>query len=99
VIYRLHPEAAAEHLKQVAYYEGKRAGLGKRYHKEFRAVLAVACEAPHRYRVVYPQGIRRVGFAVFPFDLIYREVDGVVQVLAVAAHRRIPSYWVSRLQQ
>jgi toxin ParE1/3/4 len=97
VNYLLHPEAAAEHRRQVAYYEDKQRGLGRRYHAELRAVLAAACEAPQRYRVVYPPDIRRVGFNVFKFDLIYREVDGVVQVLAVAHHRRQPGYWLGRL--
>jgi hypothetical protein len=36
-------------------------------------------------------------FKVFHFDLIYREVDGLVQVLAVAHHRRRPGYWTGRL--
>ncbi len=95
--YRLHPEAAAEHKKQVAYYEAKEAGLGRRYHAEFLVVLAAACEAPHRYRILRPPAFRSVGFDIFPFDLIYREVGGSIQVLAVAHHRRQPDYWLSRL--
>lgn len=94
--YWLHPEAAAEHRKQVAYYEERQPGLGRRYHEEYRAALALACETPHRHRVVCPAAIRRVGFQVFHFDIIYREVDGLVQVLAVAGHRRQPNYWLAR---
>lgn len=95
--YRLHPEAAAEHKYQVAYYEEQQVGLGRRYHAEYRAALAQACEAPHRYRVIREPAIRCVGFNVFRFDLIYREVGGVVEVLAVAPQRREPGYWRSRL--
>ena len=95
--YRLHPGAAAEHRRQVAYYEDKQAGLGKRYHAEFRAVVTAVCEAPRRYRVVHPPAIRRMSLSIFPFDLIYREVDGEVQVLAIAHHRRQPDYWLARL--
>jgi len=36
-------------------------------------------------------------FKIFHFDLVYREVDGAVQVLAIAHHRRQPGYWVARL--
>jgi hypothetical protein len=36
-------------------------------------------------------------FKVFHFDLVYRKVDGFVQVLAFAHHRRQPWYWVARL--
>jgi toxin ParE1/3/4 len=97
VKYWLHPEAAAEHRKQVAYYEERQAGLGRRYHAEFRAAVLAAFEAPHRHKVVLPPAIRRIGFQVFHFDLVYREVGGVVQVLAVAGHRRQPNYWLARL--
>jgi len=97
VSYRLHPEASAEHKRQIAYYEEKQAGLGRRYHAEFQAALALALEAPHRYRIIQEPSIRRIGFRVFHFDLIYREVGGVVEVLAIASQRREPYYWASRL--
>ena len=95
--YCLHPEAAAEHKRQIAYYEDKQAGLGRRYHAEYRAALALALETPHRYKVILKPSIRSIGFQVFRFDLIYREVGGVVEVLAVAPQRREPYYWASRL--
>ncbi|HBL27269.1 MAG TPA: type II toxin-antitoxin system RelE/ParE family toxin [Acidobacteria bacterium] len=95
--YRLHPEAAAEHKRQVAWYEERQAGLGRRYHAEYLSALALALAAPHRYKIVRQPAIRRIGFRVFHFDLIYREAGGVVEVLAVAPQRREPSYWASRL--
>jgi toxin ParE1/3/4 len=97
VIYQLHPRAAAEHRKQVAYYEQQQPGLGRRYHAEFQAVLTAACATPRRHRVVCAPDIRRLGFEVFPFDLIYRETAGMVQVLAISHHRRQPGYWLGRL--
>lgn len=95
--YWLHPEAATEHKKQVAFYEDTKKGLGRRYHTEFRAALSLACAAPLRPRIIHPPAIRRVTLRVFHFDLIYREVAGVVQVLAIAHHRRQPGYWLGRL--
>jgi len=97
VKYWLHPEAAEEHKKQVAHYEEIQAGLGRRYHTEFQNVLATVCASPNRSRIVLAPDIRRAMFKVFHFDLIYREVDGLVQVLAVAHHRRQPGYWAARL--
>jgi predicted XRE-type DNA-binding protein len=76
VSYWIHPDALAEHGKQVAHYEGIQAGLGKRYHAEFREVLAVVVAAPERSRVVAGQDIRRAMFKVFHFDLVYRYGDG-----------------------
>lgn len=95
--YWLHPEAAEEHKNQVAHYEEIQAGLGKRYHTEFQNILAGVCASPDRLRIVLAPDIRRAMFKVFHFDLVYREVDGSVQVLAIAHHRRQPGYWVARL--
>ena len=95
--YWLHPEAAEEHKKQVAHYEEIQAGLGRRYHTEFQNVLASVCASSDRSRIVSAPDIRRAIFKVFHFDLVYREVDGLVQVLAIAHHRRQPGYWVARL--
>lgn len=97
MIYWLHPEAAEEHKNQVAHYEEIQAGLGRRYHTEFRNTLELVCASPNRSRVVLAPDIRRAMFKVFHFDLVYREVDGLVQVLAIAHHRRQPGYWVARL--
>jgi toxin ParE1/3/4 len=97
VSYWLHPEAAEEHKKQVAHYEAVQAGLGRRYHAEFQHVLTLVCASPDRSRVVLAPDIRRALFKVFHFDLVYREVDGLVQVLAIAHHRRQPGYWVARI--
>ena len=95
--YWLHPEAAEEHKKQVAHYEEIQAGLGRHYHTEFQNVLATVCASPNRSRIVLAPDIRRAMFKVFHFDFIYREVDGLVQVLALAHHRRQPGYWAARL--
>ena len=95
--YWLYPDAAEEHKKQVTHYEEIQAGLGKRYHSEFQNVLALVCASPDRSRIVLAPDIRRAMFKVFHFDLVYREVDGLVQVLAIAHHRRQPGYWVARL--
>jgi len=96
VNYWLHPEAAEEHKKQVAHYEEIQAGLGRRYHAEFQDVVTTVIASPTRSRIVLAPDIRRAMFKVFHFDLIYREVDGEVQVLAIAHHRRQPGYWVAR---
>jgi toxin ParE1/3/4 len=96
VSYWLHPEAAEEHKKQVAYYEEAQAGLGRRYHDAFLAAVSTAVDAPHRFAVVHAPDIRRTHFKVFHFDIIYREINGSIQVLAVAHHRRQPGYWSSR---
>jgi toxin ParE1/3/4 len=96
VNWRLHPEAALEHEEQLTYYEERRVGLGARYHSATMLAITSACQTPLRFRVVRPPDIREVSLRGFPYSVIYREVDAVVQVLAVAHHRREPGYYARR---
>jgi toxin ParE1/3/4 len=96
VSYRLHPDAALEHEDQIAYYEERRAGLGRRYHLAMLRAIALAGSNPRRFKIVRPPNLRKVSLRGFPFAVIYREVDSMVQVLAIAHHRRAPNYWVRR---
>jgi toxin ParE1/3/4 len=96
VKYALHPEAALEHEDQVAYYEARCTGLGRRYHAAFLSTLLRICDAPHRFKMIDANGIRRVSMRGFPFAVFFREVDGAVQVLAIAPHRKRPNYWIPR---
>ena len=96
MIYVLHPEAALEHEEQVAFYERQSQGLGARYHRAFRSTMRRICNNPSRHRIFVQPDIRRVALNGFPFSVVYRSVDGPVQVLAVAHHRRRPGYWSDR---
>ena len=95
--YGFHPEAEAEHLETIAWYESRSAGLGTRYLVEFERVLSHVCEHPHRYRLERLPDVRRVHMRGFPFTILYREVDRQVEVLAVMHHRRRPTYWMIRV--
>lgn len=90
------PEAETEHLQQVAYYEAQQPGLGARYLAEVTAALEYICEAPHRFPIARPPALRRLGLKRFPFTIFFRELSDVVQVVAVAPHRRRPGYWSGR---
>ena len=95
--YQFHPEAEAEHLETVAYYETQQAGLGASYLAEFESVLERVCEAPDRYPMERKPDISRIRLRRFPFTVLFRESDATIVVLAVAHHRRRPSYWLGRL--
>lgn len=85
-----------EHEKQVAYYEERSAGLGKRYHSAMLQAISKAVPAPHRFKIARPPDLRQIALNGFPFTIIFREIGGIVQVLAVAHHRRHPDYWATR---
>ena len=94
--YRFHPAAEAEHLESVAWYETRRAGLGARYLAEFERTLEQVQENPNRYPIDRRPDIRRAYLRRFPFTVLFRVLEGQVEVLAVAHHRRRPTYWIGR---
>ena len=95
--YQFHPVAEADHLESIAYYESRSSGLGAAYLAQFEETMEYVCEAPHRHPIEAAPDIRRVGMKRFPFNIIYREKSGRVEVLAVAHHRRRPRYWLGRV--
>jgi len=97
VIYFFIDAARVEHLEHVAYYESCQIGLGARYLMAFDAAMDAVCEAPDRYRVEFPPGIRKYRLRGFPYNILYRIVDSDIEVLVVAPHRRRPGYWLGRL--
>lgn len=97
LIIAFHPEAATEYAEHVAFYKNLNTGLGKRFHVAVKAVIANIGETPFRYRIEFPPAIRLARVQGFPFNLIFREVDGNIQVLAIAHHRRRTLYWQNRI--
>ena len=65
-----HPEAEAEHLETVVYYETRRAGLGALYLAAFEQALDSVRDNAHRYRIVHEPDIRRVPLARFPLSIV-----------------------------
>ena len=63
---------------------------------ELDQALALVTESPARW----PRGeyaTRKFVLRRFPFAVIYREKETVVQVLAIAHGHRRPGYWKGRL--
>ena len=94
--YQFHPEAEAEHLDTIAWYESRGAGLGARYLAEFERVMEQVCEHPHGFPIDRVPDVRRALMRRFPFTILYREIEGRVEILALAHHRRRPAYWFVR---
>lgn len=91
------PEAEAEYLLAIRFYEEHRAGLGSALVSEFERAVHLATERPHAWKLVHVSGIRRIGLRRFPFAVFFRTLpDGVMQVTAFAHHRQRPGYWLAR---
>ena len=96
--YRFHKAAASEHLESVAFYESRLAGLGADYLAEFEAAMVRVCAAPASCPIDCPPDIRIARLKRFPFNILFRQRDESLQVLAVAHQRRRPGYWVPRIE-
>jgi plasmid stabilization system protein ParE len=88
--------ARAELLAEVAFYEGRRAGLGARFRAEVEAVCELALGSPQSGAPVVGVARRRL-LPTFPFALVYTEEVGGIVIHAVAHTRRRPTYWLGRL--
>jgi hypothetical protein len=92
-----HPDAEAEYLEAIAYYETRRPGLGAAFIAEVEHFVARACEAPRRYPISRQPDVRSIRLQKFPFKMLFREHRGMVEILAIAHDCRRPAYWLGRL--
>jgi plasmid stabilization system protein ParE len=95
--YEFHPQARAEYLAAIAYYEGRQPGLGARFAFEIENVIQRIVEAPQRWRIIEGE-IRRCLANKFPYGVLYSIERSYVLVLAVMHHSRKPGYWHSRIE-
>lgn len=92
-----HPEARAELLASVEYYEEQADGLGQQFTDEVeRAVRLVAEQPGLGVPIAGVEELRRWALRRFPYFLIYRAEPNTLLILAVAHQRRRPGYWKER---
>ena len=96
-MYEFHPDAEAEFLESVGFYETRVNGLGQAFIDELESTIKLVCGAPQQNKIECEPDIRRVSLQRFPFSLIYRVKRPLIQILAVAHDRRRPQYWLDRL--
>lgn len=90
-----HPEAEAEFLAAVDWYEERSAGLGADFAAEIYATIQRAVAMP----LAWPQidgDIRRVLANRFPYGVLYAADKQSIYILAIMHMRRQPDYWRSR---
>jgi plasmid stabilization system protein ParE len=92
----VHPEAIAEARAAAHWYRERSALAADAFLAEpDRAVERIA-ENPERYSH-YVRGTRRYLLQRFPFYLVYREIAGKLEIIAIAHGRRKPGYWKKRI--
>ena len=91
----VHPSAEEEIDEAVAWY-AERSGIAARaFIHELSAVMRLAVMSPETWPI-RDGNTRRIVFPRFPFDLVFRTKDELIEIVAVAHHRRRPFYWLKR---
>ena len=92
------PDARAEFLAAVEYYEESQSGLGRRFRLHVESAVQSIGEDPFRYRVLHPP-FRRCLLQKFPYSVIFSIESEHILIIAVAHTKRKPGYWHERLER
>jgi hypothetical protein len=94
--YGFHPEAEAEFLDAIDYYEGCESGLGYDFAIEVHSTIENILSFPDAWTIL-EDDIRRCQIRRFPYGIIYSQDEGFIFVLAVMHLHRDPDYWKDRV--
>ena len=90
-----HPEAEAEFLEAIAYYESSAPGLGEDFSLEVYSTIQNILSYSHAWPIV-EDDIRRCLTNRFPYGVLYSIESDRVYILAVMHLHRHPDFWKSR---
>ena len=91
----LHPDAVEEARAAREWYEVRSQDAADAFVEELDRAIEQIAESPTRWPL-YLQGTRRFLLRKFPFFFVYRQIEGAIQIVALAHGHRRPGYWKSR---
>ncbi len=95
--YSFHPEAEAEFVQAIDYYEECEAGLGYDFAVEVYSAIERIMAHPKAWPIL-EEDMRRSLVRRFPFGIIYAAIDEELFIVAVMHLHRDPDYWKQRIQ-
>lgn len=97
---RILEQAAEEAIEAAAWYEQERPGLGIEFNHAINAALDLLEQdivpLASLPKITDASGAKKLVLKRFPFDIVVRESDDEMIVVAIAHHSRQPGYWRSR---
>ena len=93
---RLHPSAAEEVEAAFDWYLERSPRAAGAFLNQLNHAISRIQESPEAWPGYY-HGTRRYIFSTFPFQVVYRDVDGNIEIIAIAHGRRRPKYWDKRI--
>ncbi len=91
-----HAEAKADLISAIAHYDGLGDGLGDELRDEVERAAQRISDRPSSFSRSADQGHMKCVLKRFPYTLHFVEFDGLIEIMAVAHHRRDPDYWKQR---
>jgi len=96
-----HPEARAEFVADVIWYDDREVGVGERFEIAVRAAIDAAVDSPESWAVWPGWGrepvVRSKTVSDFPYRVVYFVRDELLIIVAVAHAKRRPGYWGERV--
>jgi toxin ParE1/3/4 len=74
------------------HYNNERFGLGEEFLDEVYSAILHICDDPSIWQNVY-RNIQRYSLKRFPFKIIFRVEDEIIQIVAINHNKRHPKYW------
>jgi len=91
----LRPEAEADLLAVLAWYEHEHSKLGEAFVDSFEAMIASLEAMPKLYAVAL-ENIRRGKLRRFPYLIYYRVLSDRIEVMGILHGSRDPRVWQER---
>jgi toxin ParE1/3/4 len=92
----VHAQAKAEAQSAVAYYEGRRKGLGREFREELKAAFDRIRRLPQATAPIDEHGTRKHKLHRFPYTVYYVDLDQAIWIVAIAHQKLRPGYWSGR---
>ena len=94
--FSFHPDAEAELVEAIQYYENIEPGLGQDFTIEAYSAIQRAIAHPRAW-AAFEDDIRRSLLNRFPYGILYSEDDDGILIVAVMHLHREPGYWMDRV--
>jgi len=95
--YSFHPEARAELLEAINYFEEHRSGLGLKFSKEIFSTIQRILYFPSAWSK-FSENTRRCLANRFPYGVIYQIIENEIIIISITQLNREPDYWKKRLR-
>jgi len=91
------PEAEEEFREAARYYESEAPGVGLAFIAEVHRAISFVVSHPRSAKMVRGS-IRKKVLTHFPYSLLYSIESNHILIVALAHHKRRPTYWRRRLK-